>query len=150
DAIQLPLDVLYGLSVIATPNRHAALCEHVACRRGFREIPLSARADGVATADFADTASDRTDTSTNLHLLASQHDGARRDAGRAGDERRLAAGHLVHRRAADLADAFEDQIEAVHVGFRQAAARRQHRERAAELDAAGLGERAALPALAEA
>ena len=42
------------------------------------------------------------------------------------------------------------EVEAVHVRFGEPAARGQHRQRAAELDAAALGERPALAALAEA
>lgn len=56
-------------------------------------------------------------------LPAPQYRRARRvDAFAAGDEADLGVPDLAGRFAAELADAFGDQVEAVDVGFRQVAA----------------------------
>ena len=57
-----------------------------------------------------------------------------RHAGAGGDEHMLDVGHLVHRRAAQLAHAFGDAVHAVDVGLAQLTAVGVDRQPAADLD----------------
>ena len=73
-----------------------------------------------------------------------------RAAATAGDESVFGSFDLVRGLAADLADAFEDVVDAMDVGLAEEAAMGVHRDRAAELDVAGLHEVDALAGFAEA
>src|SRR5579885_3395835 len=54
--------------------------------------------------------------------VPAQQERARRHHVAAGHERELRARHLIHRRAADLARGLDDEVDAVDVGLREAAA----------------------------
>src|SRR5690242_14634116 len=84
-------------------------------------------------------------------MSAPKDERARRNALAAGDETGGRAVDLAGRRAAHLTHALDDQVEAVHVRLRHAAARGVGRQPAVRpLERAVLGERGTLAALAEA
>ena len=74
-------------------------------------------------------------TATDSALL-SQDEARGRHAGTGGDEHVLDVGHLVHRRAAQLAHALGDAVHAVDVGLAELAAVGVDRQPAADLDRA--------------